>query len=161
MELEDCYTRYSASVYRICLSYTKTPEDARDLTHEVFLKIRNGLPRFRESCSPFTWIYRITAHVCIDFVRKHRFEAAFASFDETFHSNHDPAFVPDGSHRERINRLLHKTDKKTRMIAMLLYGEGLTQEEVSRVMNISRRSLNNRLAKLRLLAFSQKETECI
>ncbi len=64
------------SVYNIALRFTGNRQDAEDLTQEAFIKIYFGLKNFRMESSFSTWVYRITANLCFDFLRRRAKRAA-------------------------------------------------------------------------------------
>ena len=66
---ERLYVRYCDKVYRKCLSFTKDPLRAEDLTHDIFLKLVVKLSSFREQAKFSTWLYSITYNHCTDQLR--------------------------------------------------------------------------------------------
>jgi RNA polymerase sigma-70 factor (ECF subfamily) len=52
-------------IYKICLAYAPSPEDAKDFFQEVLLQVWKSLPSFRDDAAPATWIYRVTLNVCM------------------------------------------------------------------------------------------------
>lgn len=66
---ERLYERYCDKVYRKCLSFTKDPVRAEDLTHDVFLKLVVKLGSFRGQAKFSTWLYSITYNYCTDQLR--------------------------------------------------------------------------------------------
>lgn len=66
---ERLYERYCDKVYRKCLSFTKDPVRAEDLTHDIFLKLVIKLGSFREQAKFSTWLYSITYNYCTDQIR--------------------------------------------------------------------------------------------
>src|ERR1700730_670198 len=64
--------RYDRDVLRLILNVLRSPEDARDVYQETFLKIYRNLHRFRTESSFYTWIYRIVTNACLDHLRRRR-----------------------------------------------------------------------------------------
>ena len=62
--------RYQRRVYNLCLRYTGHPEDAADLTQEVFLRAFRGLGRFDLERSFATWLMQIAVNACRDASRR-------------------------------------------------------------------------------------------
>lgn len=106
---------------------------------------------FRGESDPFTWIYRITTNVCINHLKK---EAALGENLMV----HDLEISDELSGVERLeskiflNELFSIWDKKTQKIGFLAYVEGLTQTEISKVLRISRKTVNRKLQKIRIKA---------
>lgn len=69
---ERLYERYCDKVYRKCLSFTKDPLRAEDLTHDIFIKLVVKLSSFREQSKFSTWLYSITYNYCTDQLRSHQ-----------------------------------------------------------------------------------------
>src|ERR1700688_1462425 len=63
---------YDQSVLRIALNLLRSPEDARDVYQEAFLRVYKNLSSFRFDCSFHTWLYRIVTNLCLDALRKRR-----------------------------------------------------------------------------------------
>lgn len=69
--VEALYQRYAQSVYRYIYYRVSSTVDAEDLTAEVFVKMVEGLPRYRITGAPFeAWLYRIAAARVIDHRRR-------------------------------------------------------------------------------------------
>lgn len=66
-------------IFRICVSYTKDTEEAKDLFQEILVNIWKSLPNFKGDSSLSTWIYRITINVSLRYktnLIKNRFRFA-------------------------------------------------------------------------------------
>lgn len=61
--------RYQALIWRVCYSSLHNPQDAEDLTQEVFLKVYRSLAKFEGRSSFKTWIYRIAINTCRNEIR--------------------------------------------------------------------------------------------
>jgi len=58
--------RYQHRVYNHVSRMIGAGEDAADLTQDVFVKVYRSLNRFRGQASFQTWLYRVTANLCVD-----------------------------------------------------------------------------------------------
>lgn len=56
-------------IYNFAYRLTGDPDDAADLTQEVLLRVRRGLPGYRPGSFP-AWLWRITRNAFIDELRK-------------------------------------------------------------------------------------------
>jgi len=63
-------TKYQQKVYGVVWGMVQNPEDAREITQEAFIKAFKSLDRFRFDASFYTWLYRITVNLTIDFRRR-------------------------------------------------------------------------------------------
>ncbi len=63
---------YDQGVLRIAMNLLRSPEEARDVYQEAFLKAHRNLPQFRFDCSFHTWLYRIVTNTCLDQLRRRK-----------------------------------------------------------------------------------------
>jgi len=63
---------YDRNVLRLASNFLRSPEDARDVYQEAFLRVYRNLHNFRFDCSFHTWLYRIVTNLCLDHLRKRR-----------------------------------------------------------------------------------------
>src|ERR1700758_5340130 len=69
---EELVRLYDQSVLRLALNLLRSPEDARDIYQEAFLRVYKNLHTFRFDCSFHTWLYRIVTNICLDHLRKRK-----------------------------------------------------------------------------------------
>src|SRR5215472_5930367 len=69
---EQLVRTYDQSVLRLAMNLLRSPEDARDVYQEAFLRVYRNIHSFRFDCSFHTWLYRIVTNICLDHLRKRR-----------------------------------------------------------------------------------------
>ena len=69
---EALFDKYREKVYGIAFRFVRNKEDALEVTQEVFLRVYQGLAKFKTNSKFFTWLYRITVNRAIDFQRSRR-----------------------------------------------------------------------------------------
>src|SRR6516162_743279 len=69
---ESLVRSYDQNVLRIAMNLLRSPEDARDVYQEAFLRVYRNLGSFRFDCSFHTWLYRIVTNICLDQLRKRK-----------------------------------------------------------------------------------------
>src|SRR5437763_4535434 len=69
---EQLVRAYDQSVLRLAMNLLRSPEDARDVYQEAFLRVYRNLHAFRFDCSFHTWLYRIVTNICLDQLRKRK-----------------------------------------------------------------------------------------
>src|SRR5208282_4097061 len=63
---------YDRNVLRLALQVVSSPEEARDLYQEAFLKVYRSIGQFRSEAKFSTWIYRVVMNVCLDHLRRQK-----------------------------------------------------------------------------------------
>jgi RNA polymerase sigma factor (sigma-70 family) len=87
--------KYRDSLYFMMLKMTGNPTDADDLTIEAFGKAFKNLHQYTPDFAFSTWLFKIAANNCIDFLRKSkRIQFADNTFDDGDESLDSPANIP-------------------------------------------------------------------
>ncbi|HRI86957.1 MAG TPA: sigma-70 family RNA polymerase sigma factor [Candidatus Hydrogenedentes bacterium] len=147
---EELVRRYRNDVYGLAYHFLRNREEAWDVSQEVFIKAHRSLARFRGDSSFKTWLMRITANQCKDFLKKRRLDAV--PFDEAIES-HDAAsgiLGPDTKVEanelgEAITKALEALPVKHRTAFVLREFEGLSYEEMATVMDCNLGTVMSRL----------------
>src|ERR1700739_814551 len=69
---EQLVRAHDQSVLRLAMNLLRSPEEARDVYQEAFLRVYKNLHTFRFDCSFPTWLYRIVTNICLDHLRKRK-----------------------------------------------------------------------------------------
>ncbi|HJW14738.1 MAG TPA: sigma-70 family RNA polymerase sigma factor [Thermoanaerobaculia bacterium] len=126
-------------------------EDARDAAQEVYLRVFRHLGRFRPGHDFRAWLYRITVNVCRDAARRRRREPVAAA------AAREPGSAPEAEQdllgAERWSRLLGALaalPPKERAALVLRDLEGLTSEQVARVLGSRPGTVRSQIASARM-----------
>ena len=65
MDFETLYQTYWPKVFRLCMGYMNDHDAAQDVAQEVFIKVWENLPKFRNEAAIGTWIFRIASNHCL------------------------------------------------------------------------------------------------
>ena len=79
---EEIVRAYNRRIYNICYRFSGSPEDAEDLTQEVFIKLYRTLGTWEQSKGAFaTWLTSVTRNLLVDHFRKTKQDRATDSLD--------------------------------------------------------------------------------
>jgi len=67
---EILFKRYHRKVFGLAISRLRNQQDAQDVVQEAFVKVYRYIGSFKGDSSFYTWLYRITANLCIDRLRQ-------------------------------------------------------------------------------------------
>jgi RNA polymerase sigma-70 factor (ECF subfamily) len=139
-------------VLAVAVGMTGNPEDAMDVAQETFLRAHRNLGAFLGESSFYTWLYRIAVNVAIDHRRRDaRRSEVVTDTDVIAETNAaDRVTEPDAgaSSAELRGTLLRAIDELTpehKAAIVLREIEGLSYEDISRVMQCSKGTVMSRL----------------
>jgi RNA polymerase sigma-70 factor (ECF subfamily) len=133
--------------------------DARDASQEVFLRVYKYLGSFKQDQDFFAWVYRITVNVCRDMLKKRQHESdRFGSFAAD--SSEEVLEIPfeqvdaeqtliQAQRRELISRAIATLPFKERASIVLRDVEGLSTDEVARVLKSSSTTVRSQISSAR------------
>jgi len=147
---EALYHRYVQKVYRKCLSMTTSPDQAEDLTQDVFLKVHRNIERFKGRSRFSTWLYSITHHHVIDQLQQ---QAPSVRLEPQAWSNLPITSTEEGPSPEeqwqQVQILLKKLSPADEEMIRLRYEKGLSIEELSKQFNLGISAVKMRLSRSR------------
>ena len=137
--------RYQEPIYGLVYRYVHNHEDALDVTQDVFLKAYQGLGNFKKASQFYTWLYRITVNVCIDFKRRRttrQFILETAEFDDALTIDLTDANSGGPSRAVLNEELLKQVDQAMKQLSpmqhqifVLRHYEGLALKAIARKLN--------------------------
>jgi RNA polymerase sigma factor (sigma-70 family) len=148
LEVEELYARYGHLVLRRSRGILRHETLAHDALQTVFLKVIRHGSALREVESKLGWLYTVTDHCCIDIIKRRR--RAFSVENDASSGSSQPP--PPVEARSTLNTLMRKLQPRERIVALLLYGDGLTQEEISERLGWSRQTVNKKAQLIRRIA---------
>lgn len=154
--------RYYQRIDRLAQQVVRHPMAAEDITQECFLRAYRALPRFRGEASFYSWLYRITINLCLNYLRRqaHQVPTAHDSDASALPAAADPSVVLEAQERERLIRSAVDTLPAHYRITIILKDlEGLSYQEIADILAIplgtvkSRINFGKRLLRKTLRAF--------
>jgi RNA polymerase sigma-70 factor (ECF subfamily) len=142
------YQRYVSRVYRFLRVRCSSSDQAADLTQQVFLKMAEALPRYRERGAPFAaWLFRIARNVAIDHARRHRASVPWESLTQAAAPDDVEARVINRETRARVGALLAAMSSDERELLSLRFAAGLSSGEIAAVVGGSEAAVKKRLTR--------------
>lgn len=81
---EEIYHQLKHPIYALVLSYLQNPEDAEEVTQDVFMEIYSKADGFLGQSAFHTWAYRIAVNKSLDFIRYKNRKKRFAFFSSLY-----------------------------------------------------------------------------
>ncbi len=140
---------HSARVYRLAYRLTGNPQDAEDLTQDVFVRVFRSLHRFQPGTFE-GWLHRITTNLFLDGARR-RQKIRFDSLAEGA-ADRVPSAWPNPSEQlsdagldHDVAAALAALTPEFRAVVVLCDIEGLTYEEISAVLDVKIGTVRSRI----------------
>lgn len=154
------FDRYQRKVFMICYGMVRHREDALDLVQETFIKTYRSLSSFKGESQFYTWVYRIAANTCLDFLRKRKRQAKGEPLAEELGADQETGeqlgtviASPDSPAetlvrkelKEKIERAIDSLPPEHRMVVMLREVEKLSYEEIAKTLGLAIGTVMSRL----------------
>jgi RNA polymerase sigma-70 factor (ECF subfamily) len=154
---EQLVRAYDGSVLRLAMNLLRSPEDARDVYQEAFLRVHRNIHSFRFDCSFHTWLYRIVTNLCLDQIRKRKVRKEEATVLATSEGPLDrldavaepsPGTDPERrlfsrQLRSRIKNVLEGLTPRERMVFELRHYQGLRLRRIGEILGTSEEAAKN------------------
>jgi RNA polymerase sigma-70 factor (ECF subfamily) len=151
LAIEVLIRRYQNYVYRLCYLVMRTEQDAEDMTQETFIRAFRALPRFeiRKGTSFEAWLYRIAVNACRSRMRRKWYQVLPwpepAPPMVAKPQEQPERLVMQGEHRDLILEAIDSLGEKHRLVVILRYYAGLSNEEIARTLGIPSGTVRSRL----------------
>jgi RNA polymerase sigma-70 factor (ECF subfamily) len=154
---DELIRRYQERIYATVYHMTSNHEDANDLVQDTFIKAYRALKSFKGDSSFYTWVYRIAVNKTINFLKQRKNRVQMSLNDVDFNAENDPdlvALVSDKTPRrdlnllelqEKLNGALQKLSEHHRMVVTLHDIQGLSHEEIGKIMDCNVGTVRSRL----------------
>ena len=154
---DELICRYQERVYATIYHMTANHEDANDLAQETFIKGHQALKSFKGDSSFYTWVYRIAVNKTINFLKQRKNKTHLSLNDLDFNAENDPdlvALISDKTPRrdialselqEKLNAAMLKLSEVHRLVVTLHDVQGLSHEEIGKIMDCNIGTVRSRL----------------
>jgi len=142
--------RYQKPVFNAAYRMLNSPEDARDVTQTVFLKVYENLDQYDPKYRFFSWIYRITLNESINWLKKsNRMDALDGDTPDATSGPEQEA--SNSQLGESMQAALMAISPDYRAVIILKHLLGCSYQEISDVLEIPEKTVKSRLYTARQL----------
>ncbi|ABR33908.1 MULTISPECIES: RNA polymerase sigma factor [Clostridium] len=133
---------YSDMLIRISYSYMKNLSDAEDITQEVFIKLLEKRPDFKNGTHEKSWLIRVAINLSKDKLKSSYFKNTTSLEDD---------FVDTTQEDTDVIQAVLSLPVKYRSIVFLYYYENYSISEISNILNIKESTVGSQLSRGRKL----------
>lgn len=165
---EILYDRYSKMVYNKCRGFSKSDDEAQDLTQDIFLKLFVKLSTFKGKSKFSTWLYAFTYNHCVNYVNRNTAKKIEKQSVDATHIE-DSGYRIDANDDdinqlkvEKLKEALELISPEEKMILMLKYQDLLSIKDLTGILNIGESAVKMRIkrAKEKLInVYNHNENE--
>lgn len=137
-KIKEIYELWGNDVFRLCMSFLASRQDAEDICHSVFLKLMDKrielFPGKEKS-----WLLTAAANQCRSALRSVRRKNAAELTDD----------IPFEDGNRELYEAVMSMPPKYRAAVHLYYYEGYSQKEIGEILNISLSAVQTRMSRAR------------
>jgi len=151
-ELGEEIMTYQEDVFRVCLGFSRNPQDAEDLSQEVYLKAFRKIGTVRESTSLRAWLLRIARNTCLDHQKNGRLFGLFKRSITPDEARENSAQQGHADLRERLAKLkeaVRRLPGKQREVFVLREYGHLSYTELAETLGLRQGTVMSRLNRAR------------
>ena len=157
---EELISRYETKVFNLAMRFTRNQEDAEEVVQDVFTTLYKKIQGFQGKSAFSSWLYRIVVNAAFMKLRKRRQQSAVYIEDMVQEQklDHDSFFVSRSDSiainrevREILANAINRLPEQYRNVFVLRDIDGLSNEEVSELLDLSIPAVKSRLHRSRLM----------
>ena len=161
--------RYQDRVYNVVYRMVGSPEDARDIVQDAFLKAYENLSEFRGASSFYTWLYRIAVNLSLTFRRRSKRLRLVRPLEEEMSVElsrsqagrlaQGPEAAMESVERARlVSEALEGLDGDHRAAVVLRDIEGLDYRAIAEILDVSTGTVKSRIHRARIALRDRLQT---
>lgn len=158
---EQLVRRWMPRVLAVCHARIRTAAVAEELAQETLLRGYRSLATLESPAKFGAWLRGIAVRVCLDWIKsKQSSQVPFSQLGETgLEETGQPLAIDISGHdvlarQEELSRLteeLEQLPEQLREVLLLYYYDDMSYEEIGTLLEVSRATVNTRLARAREL----------
>jgi RNA polymerase sigma-70 factor (ECF subfamily) len=144
------YDQYSKIMYGICLRYSYTREEAKDILQDGFIKVFTKMSQFGNTGSFEGWMKRVFVNAALQHYREHK---KFMNESDVSIANNtaQPANIIENISRDEILNAMNELAIGYRTVMNLYVIEGYNHAEIAEMLGISEGTSKSQLSRARVL----------
>ena len=143
----ELYKKFGPLIYRRCMRLLSDPELSGDACQEVFARAMRHAERLVQDRECLPWLYRVSTNYCLNLLREMD-KAETVPLHPHLHRADERSMEQTAFAQEEVRHLLRRFSEADAQIAVHAFLDRMTQEEISEVMGLSRKTVGKRLRRI-------------
>ena len=145
------YDRYASVVYNKCYGFSRSKEEAQDLTHDIFIRLFVKLRTFKARAKFSTWLYSFTYNFCVNYVQrnKEKKKERVTVVTDNIREDSDENEIEDATlfelKADKLAKALEKIAISEKMILLMKYQDDMSIKEISEALDLGESAVKMRL----------------
>jgi RNA polymerase sigma-70 factor, ECF subfamily len=137
-------------IIKISRAYTNSYSDREDLINDITLELWKSFDRFNGESKISTWIYRVALNTSMNYKRKKKKDSLFI-FLSDFKKEEILPWLVEPETSSELDLLYNCIDELNEInkAIILLYLDGNSHEEISKIMGISKTNVATRISRIK------------
>ncbi len=134
------FKHFYSPMFRLCMRYAGTTDEAEDMLSEGFLKVFSNLDKYEETGSFESWMKRVMVHAALDHRRKYDPPAATTDIDEVADNaaiGYDVNAAIGRMSAEEVVSMIQLLPPTSRTVFNLFVFEGFSHAEIAAQLGIT------------------------
>ncbi len=161
--LEELITRYEAKVFNLAMRFTRNQEDAEEVLQDVFSTLYRKASSFQGKSAFSSWLYRIVVNAAFMKLRKRKQDQTVSIEDlspavrqyciekESNLPQRSDILSMNREMRDMLQGAINRLPGQYRAVFVLRDVDGLSNQEVGKILNLSIPAVKSRLHRSRLM----------
>jgi len=146
---EILYRRYYSYGMSICLRYTSTREEAKEMLHDGFMILFSSPKKYDPDQTFKPWFRRVLVNLCINYYKKQQKQIHETGFETVPESKDSQPSPLDTMQYDELVQLILKLPLAYRTAFNLYILEGFSHEEIAVMLEISTGTSKSNLSRAR------------
>jgi RNA polymerase sigma-70 factor (ECF subfamily) len=144
-EIASIYEEHGWHVFARCQRLLRDEEEARDVCHEVFLRLAASGDAIRGEKGVTPWVFRVSTNLCVDRLRQRKRERVVEAGVEASTAAVEASFAD----RDLLLKLVGHFSARDLALVVLRHVDELSLEEMEQVCGMTRKTISRRLERFR------------
>lgn len=141
----ELYRRYSPSLFTYLVHMISEATAAEDVLQEVFLSVWKGAARFRGQASVKSWLFRITHHQAVTWLRKNHHHLQESEVDLAIDDDPEQAYLVTWT-EETLRTALQALTPEQRAVVELTFFHGFSYAQIAEVLQCPLGTVKSRMS---------------
>jgi RNA polymerase sigma-70 factor (ECF subfamily) len=149
------YDQYQRQMFRVCLRYAGTKQEAEDFLQDGFIRVFKDLQQYRKEGPLGAWIRKVILNTIFQHFRKRKIDISSAELNDLETEFTHEEDLPGNLDAEILTRYIQALPEGYRTVFNMFAIEGYTHQEIAEHLGINIGTSKSQLSKARTLLKSK------